>query len=57
MSLLHVLKSSFTRWDRETQCSEEMKSLGSLAFLGIIFFTVDEFGRFLLLVDVAFLSF
>lgn len=57
MSLLHVLKNSFTRWDSETQCSEEMKSLGSLAFLDTIFFTIDEFGRFLLLVDVAFLCF
>ena len=47
----------FTRWDSATQCSEEMKSLGSLAFLGTVFFTVDEFGRFLLFIDVAFLCF
>lgn len=44
-------------WDGATQCSEAMKSLGSLAFLGTVFFINDEFGRVLLFMAVAFLCF
>lgn len=43
--------------DSATQCSEDVKSLGSLAFLHTVFLTVGELGRVLLFMDVGFLCF
>lgn len=45
------------RWDSATQCSEVVKSLGSLTFLHTVFLIVGEFGRVLLFMGVGFLCF